>query len=199
MWISDSWLRIPKDESANLAITLKPKKNKSSKGIVKMPYFFTREELEAKTDKELKRMCVYELDLPGMTKKRKDVVIDAILAHYGTAAMAAASGADPDEIEIDEPEIEDQFAGTFTSVIDKPDEKPGNRNTTTIRVSSGAAAGDFSVAGRTIGEVRGLLAEVLNIDQMSNGIVNGKNVDDDYVIQENDNVEFMKPAGKKGC
>ena len=163
-----------------------------------MPYYFSREELEAKTDKELKRMCVYELDLPGLTKKRKDVVIDAIMETYGANSAAAIAAAGP-EGEMDAPEIEDQFAGTFTSVIDKPEEDFGKRNTTTIRVSSGAAAGDFSVAGRTVGEVRDLLAEVLNVDPMSKGIVNGKNVEDDYAIQIDDNVEFLKPAGKKGC
>ena len=41
---------------------------------------FTREQLEAKTVRELKNMCVYELGLPGLTKKDKTTVIDAIMA-----------------------------------------------------------------------------------------------------------------------
>ena len=40
---------------------------------------FTRADLEAKTAKELKRMCVDELGIVGVTKKPKDDVINAIL------------------------------------------------------------------------------------------------------------------------
>ena len=40
---------------------------------------FTREQLEAKTVRELKNMCVYDLDIPGFTKKDKATVINAIM------------------------------------------------------------------------------------------------------------------------
>ncbi len=154
---------------------------------------YSRTQLEDKTSKELKRMCVYELEIPGMTKKSKEVVISAILEKFGTkaapASIAAAKGGKNPL---------GQMQGTFTSFLDKPKEKFGNRNTTTIRVSSGASAAKFSVVGETVGTVSELLREVLNVDRMSTGLVNGKEVPKDYVLKENDNLEFLKPAGKKG-
>lgn len=157
---------------------------------------FTREELEAKNAKELKRMCVYELDIPGMTKKPKPVVINAIMEKFGrgsggsaSISKPAAAGAAPLTA----------LEGTFTSHLDKPGAVFGNRNTTTIRVSNGASSGNFPVSGRKVSEVSELLREVLNVDRMSNGLVNGKPVDSDYVLKDGDTLEFMKPAGKKGC
>lgn len=154
------------------------------------------------TSKELKRMCVYELDIPGMTKKPKDVVIGAILEKYGAPdssprksasfspakAMAPPKSANPLT----------QVQGTFTSLLNKPSEKFGNRTTTMIRVSSGAAHGNFDVVGKTVGQVSQLLREVLNVDKMSTGIVNGAEKSSDYVLAEGDNLEFLKPAGNKG-
>ncbi len=156
---------------------------------------YSRTQLEDKTSKELKRMCVYELEIPGMTKKAKDVVISAILEKFGTKTASAPAfiptakgGKNP----------LGQVQGTFTSFLDKPKGKFGNRNTTTIRVSSGASAAKFSVVGETVETVSELLREVLNVDRMSTGLVNGKEVPKDYVLKENDNLEFLKPAGKKG-
>jgi len=36
------------------------------------------------------------------------------------------------------------------------------------------------------------------VDRLSTGLVNGKQVGEDYVLQAGDNLEFLKPAGKKG-
>ena len=49
---------------------------------------FTREQLEAKTAVELKRMCVDELAIPGMTKKPKNV---EQLAKLGEEILEALS------------------------------------------------------------------------------------------------------------
>ena len=46
---------------------------------------YKRETLEAKTSKELKRMCSQRLGLPGMWKKSKVEVIDAIMAKFANA------------------------------------------------------------------------------------------------------------------
>ena len=154
---------------------------------------YSRNQLESMNSKELKRMCVYELEIPGMTKKPKDTVISAILEKFGTTsapASIAASKGGKNPL--------GQVQGTFTSFLDKPKAKFGNRNTTTIRVSSGASAAKFSVVGETVGAVSELLREILNVDRMSTGLVNGKEVAKDYVLTENDNLEFLKPAGKKG-
>ncbi len=150
---------------------------------------FTKDQLEDKTSRELKRMCVYELNIPGMTKKTKDVVIAAIMAEYGAPASASISKSGP--------VTGIEFTGR--SVITKPDGAFGARATTTIHVSCGASSGNFPVVGRTVKQVGEFLREVLNVDQLSTGLINGKEVDGDYVLKQSDNLEFLKPAGKKGC
>lgn len=152
---------------------------------------FTREQLDGKTAKELKRMCVYELDIPGMTKKDKNTVINAILGKFGgaTASAAIAPGSQAGVAGI-------EFTGRST--ITKPDGQFGARTTTTLHVSCGASSGNFPVVGRTVKQVGEFLREVLNVDKLSTGLVNGKEVDGDYVLRQSDNLEFLKPAGKKG-
>jgi hypothetical protein len=159
-----------------------------------MGTFFTKEQLEEKTAKELKRMCVYELDLPGLTKKSKDIVIDAIMMEYGEDAEGAT-------IAPAAPEAPAGVAGlefTGRSAITKPDGEFGSRTTTTLHVSCGASSGNFPVAGRTVKQVGEFLREILNVDRLSTGLVNGAEVDGDYVLKQGDNLEFLKPAGKKG-
>ena len=149
---------------------------------------FNREQLEEKTSKELKRMCVQELDLPGLTKKSKDVVIDAIMDCYGGVTLASV--ADTDKI------AGVEFTGR--SIMTKPDGEFGQRTTTTLHVSCGASSGNFPVVGRTVKQVGEFLREVLNVDRLSTGLINGAEVDPDYVLKQGDNLEFLKPAGKKG-
>ena len=151
---------------------------------------FTREQLEARTSKDLKNMCVYELNLPGLTKKDKDTVINAILASYGAKAAVAPSAAAG-------PVTGVEFTGR--SVITKPGASFGQRATTTLHVSCGASSGNFPVVGRSVKQVGEFLREVLNVDKLSTGLVNGKEVDADYILKQGDNLEFLKPAGKKGC
>lgn len=149
---------------------------------------FNRTQLEGKTARELKRMCVEELNLPGLTKKTKDVVIDAIMAAYGTAGASISKTAAVTGIE---------FSGIST--MTKPGGSFGSRTTTTIHVSCGASSGNFPVVGRTVKQVGEFLREVLNVDRLSTGLINGKEADGDYVLKQGDNLEFLKPAGKKGC
>ncbi len=154
---------------------------------------FTRETLEAKTAVELKRMCVDELGLPGLTKKPKDVVIAAILDTFGsttatiakpkTAKAAAMSG----------------VAFQAQSTLTKPSAPFGSKTSTAIQVSCGASSGNFPVAGRSVKEVGDFLREVLNVDRLSTGLVNGKEAQADYILKPGDTLEYLKPAGKKGC
>jgi hypothetical protein len=88
---------------------------------------------------------------------------------------------------------------TGRSVITKPAGQFGSRTTTTIHVSCGASSGNFPVVGRSVKQVGEFLREVLNVDQLSTGLVNGKDVGAEYVLKQGDNLEFLKPAGKKGC
>lgn len=158
---------------------------------------FTREQLEAKTSVDLKAMCVNELNLPGLTKKSKDVVIRAILGSYGSGSAPRAKSAGITKATGKTPMAGVEFAGQST--ITKPGASFGHKTTTTIQVSCGASSGNFPVAGRTVKEVGDFLREVLNVDRLSTGLVNGKEVKGDYALTPGDTLEFLKPAGKKGC
>ncbi len=148
----------------------------------------TREQLEARTVAELKRMCVYDFGIAGMSKKRKDEIIDAIIGHQASS----------DVVEAVSPTVT-SLQGDFSSVLTKPEADRGSRTTTTLRVSCGASSGDFDVVGKTVGAVAEFLREILNVDRLAAGIVNGNTVDDSYVLQTGDNLEYLKPAGRKGC
>jgi hypothetical protein len=156
---------------------------------------FTPAQLEEKTAVELKRMCVQELGIPGMTKKPKQVVVNAILAKYGatTTASVAPSAAPAASGKVTGVE----FSGH--SVLTNPGAPFGHKTSTTIRVSSGASSGNFPVVGKKVAEVGEFLREVLNVDKLSTGLVNGKEVGGDYILKTGDTLEFLKPAGKKGC
>lgn len=176
---------------------------------------FTREELETKTSKILKRICIDELKLPGLSKKGKGVVIDAMLSHYATLDNSMEL-VDVKDDEYDDGNNDDEYdennennevksnnpikalSFNLNSIMTKPNANFGNKNITTIHVSCGASSGEFPVAGRTVFEISEFLREALNVSRMSIGLVNGKEVKDDYIVQSGDNVEYLKPAGQKG-
>jgi hypothetical protein len=156
---------------------------------------YKRETLEEKTVRDLRQLVV-KLGIVGYTKKPKSEIIDAIMAKYGVATTSAAAA-----IAADGP-ITSALSGveaTFQSSVTKPGLKPGDRLSTTVQVSCGASSGRFPVAGRSVAEVGEFLREVLNVDRLSTGLVNGKEVASDYKLKEGDTLEFLKPAGKKGC
>jgi len=146
---------------------------------------FTREQLEGKTVSELRRMVV-DSGLTGISKKRKPVLVESLMSLQ-----------EPDDNVMENGDMKGvEF--NATSIMTKPDAREGDKTTTTIHVSCGASSGNFPVVGRTVREVGEFLREVLNVDQMSTGLVNGKQVDGDYVLADDDNLEFLKPAGRKG-
>jgi len=146
---------------------------------------FTREQLEGMTVSELRRMVV-DSGLTGISKKRKPVLVESLMSLQEPDDNVMANG-DMKGVEFN-----------ATSIMTKPDARQGDKTTTTIHVSCGASSGNFPVVGRTVREVGEFLREVLNVDQMSTGLVNGKQVDGDYVLADDDNLEFLKPAGRKG-
>ena len=166
---------------------------------------FTREELEERTAKDLKRLCVDELGLVGMSKQPKDAVVTAILDNFAMAPAGGASAPTPvaevaplrGPVSSNAKEITGiEFAAR--SIMTKPSAPKGGKTTTTIHVSCGASSGNFPVAGKTVKEVGDFLREVLNVDELSTGIVNGNAVDANYKLKDGDNLEYLKPAGKKG-
>jgi len=155
---------------------------------------YTREELGNKTVKELKNMCVYELEIPGFTKKRKDDVIDAIMAKCGAETSGEAA-----EITAEESGGIEGIEFKASSTLERPEADFGFKTSTVIHVSCGASSGKFPVVGKSVAEVGEFLREVLNVDKLSTGLVNGQEVAGDYILDSGDHLEYLKPAGKKGC
>jgi len=162
----------------------------------------TKKELMDKTNAELRQMCK-NLGIVGMTKKRKDVIIDALLAN-DKANAAATAAKESDTATITKPKVTPtvapltSMAYQMQSTLTKPGAKVGDKCTTTLLVSCGANSGSFPVAGRSVGEVKGFLKEALNIPSFPDAVVNGKKVEDSYILTETDTLEFLKPAGRKG-
>lgn len=148
---------------------------------------YKRETLEAKTVKELRQLVV-KLGIAGKTKLPKNMIIDAIMGGGGGSSKPAAISSKALE----------GVEGTFQSSMTKPSAPFGFKTSTTMQVSCGASSGRFPVVGRTVAEVGEFLREVLNVSKLSTGLVNGKEIAGDYVLQEGDVLEFLKPAGKKG-
>ena len=156
---------------------------------------YSRSDLEGMTAKGLKKMAFNQLGLVGLSKKPKDDVVDAILASQdGGAAISPKKAAR--KAKAAGPMTGIQFTGS--SVLSNPSAPFGSKTTTTIHVSCGASSGSFPVMGKTVREVGEFLREVLNVDRLSTGLVNGKEADAGYVLKSGDRLEFLKPAGRKG-
>jgi hypothetical protein len=152
---------------------------------------YSRAELEAMNDKLLKKMALHKMGITGISKKVKSEVIDTILAKQDSGSASVSSA----------PKASGAMSGldfTGRSVMADPRAPFGQRATTTIHVACGANSGSFDVVGRKVTEVADFLREVLNIDRLSTGLVNGKEVDASYSLKSGDRLEFLKPAGRKG-
>ncbi len=167
----------------------------------------TRSELMEKTVAELRGMCV-KAGIKGMTKKRKDIIVGALMenqtpsksidkkgkvipskkkgGHTAALSKAVTSG----------PVTEAEFQ--MSSVMTKPGGRSGDKCTTAIQVQCGANSGKFPVIGKTVGAVAEFLREVLNVDRLAEGLVNGEKVKSSYILTSDDTLEFLKPAGRKG-
>ena len=171
----------------------------------------TYDTLDTKTVAEL-RAIVRSRGIVGFLKKNKDLTIKAILDDMGNTAIEATPAvvaptktmtkSHTEKLKatmpaaMPTPVTSAQF--TMSSVLTKPSAKFGDKTTTTIQVSCGANSADFPVLGKSVGAVQEFLKEVLNIDRLAEGQVSGKSVKADYVLQEGDVLEFIKPAGRKG-
>ncbi len=160
---------------------------------------YTRETLNGKTVAELRQLCKNKT-IVGMSKKRKDIIIDAILNKQkeNNEAPRINNTVIKESEPVGDPNSINKASFEMNSSLTHPYKSFGDRATTTIRVSCGAASSQFPVIGKTVGAVKEFLREVLNIDKMAGGLVNGKQVEDYYILKTGDNLEFMKPAGRKG-
>ncbi len=163
----------------------------------------TNETLTEKTVAELRGICKAR-GIRGMTKKRKDIIVSQILLMNkaaeidspATIAKGPVKSSKVTPIKNDGPVTAARF--NLNSVLTSPYAQKGNKTTTTIQVSCGANTSEFPVVGKTVGAVQEFLKEVLNIDRIATGQINGKAAEANYILAEGDVLEFIKPAGRKG-
>lgn len=68
-----------------------------------------------------------------------------------------------------------------------------------VRVMCGGYDEEHNLAGQTVGYVRKMMAEVANIEDNPQILVNGtRQENDDYVLQGGEILEFVKAVGEKG-
>lgn len=77
--------------------------------------------------------------------------------------------------------------------------QPGRASAGLVKVSYGVHSLEAAIAGKAVGEVRQALKEPLNIDPRALALVNGRDVAASYVLKADDQLEFVRLAGEKGC
>ena len=157
-----------------------------------------QEDLNEKTVAELRTMC-FTYGINGMSRARKDDIIAALEEYFEDCDSPDACDKDTDST---------QNAGSdsgivsmnaqLSSYVNLKSKSDNDKYITNITVSCGAASGNFPVVGKTVGAVSEFLREVLNIDRLSVGVINGEQVTDDYVLSTGDSLEFLKAGGRKG-
>ena len=70
---------------------------------------------------------------------------------------------------------------------------PGN-----VEIVHGAYSRSLPLAGSTIAEIREEAEEELGIPKDARPVVDGQEVDENYIIQADQTVTFVKHAGEKG-
>jgi hypothetical protein len=68
-----------------------------------------------------------------------------------------------------------------------------------IKVIHGANDEEFELVGQKVSSVRASLVDAFNIPGDALALVNGEQVNNDYVLVANDTLEFIKAAGVKGA
>ncbi len=68
-----------------------------------------------------------------------------------------------------------------------------------VKISYGVHTLEVAIAGKSVGEVRQALKEALNIDPRALALVNGRDVAASYLLNEGDQLEFVRLAGEKGA
>lgn len=159
---------------------------------------YSREDLNSMTAKDLKKMAFQQLGIPGLSKQPKDAVVDSIIAYQDRSSGASVTAKATKKAQAAAVGPIQGLNFTGESVLTNKSAAFGNKTTTTIHVSCGASSGSFPVTGKTVREVGEFLREVLNVDRLSTGLVNGKEADASYVLKSGDRLEFLKPAGRKG-
>lgn len=67
-----------------------------------------------------------------------------------------------------------------------------------VRVVHGVNEGYFDIDGKSVGSIRKSLREVFNIPGDASALIGGKEVGDEFIVEGNMTLEFVKEAGVKG-
>ena len=67
-----------------------------------------------------------------------------------------------------------------------------------VRVSNGVNTLSADLAGQTLGEIRTACRQALNIDPAAKVYLNGDEGQPDTMVEDEDNVQFIKASGSKG-
>lgn len=67
-----------------------------------------------------------------------------------------------------------------------------------ITVINGVNTLSAGLSGRSVADVRAMLAQALNIDPASKAVVGGEDVAESYQLADGDELEFVKASGTKG-
>jgi hypothetical protein len=136
-----------------------------------------RDSLSEKTVAELREIC-RKKKIPGMSKARKDDIIDSLLKSSDT-------------------KVEKMYTELYTTITKVGGEIKDVE--TMVHISAGAASLNQPLVGETVGSVAEKFKHILNINARDiNPLINGKSVNESYVLKARDNLEFLKPASVKG-
>ena len=149
------------------------KKSQRKEEVKMFDYKTRRKELNKNyTVRELRQMCVHSYGISGVSKLRKNQIIDKIL-EYKAHKLGIT--------EID-------FRGISILTSEQPKEF-----STIIYVSCSASSNRYSkLVGRKVLEISNFFKEALNIELNSIPFVNGKEASMDYVLKHGDIVELIK-------
>lgn len=78
--------------------------------------------------------------------------------------------------------------------LDRLEKAVGN-----VKCIHGANDDTFAVAGQKVSTVRASLVDAFNIPADALTFVDGEQVDGNYILQENQVIEWVRQAGVKGC
>jgi hypothetical protein len=145
--------------------------------------------LEAKTVVELRELCK-KYGIAGMSKARKDDIVESILQFYDDLEDSYSS--ESNETTVDDSKVPYINANVCSFL------KNDNSYQTLISVSCGAASSNYPVVGRSAGYVKATYREILNIETDAKAIVNGNEVNDSCILKSGDTLEFVRKAGVKG-
>ena len=149
------------------------------------------ENMEEMTVVELRQLCL-KYGITGQSKARKADIIEKLEEFFYESE-------EDDSYEVEEevrPNTNAEGLAHITASIYS--QNKSGTFASIVSVSCGAASGNYPVVGKTVGYVKATYKEILNIESDAGAIVNGKNVEDSYVLMSTDVLEFVRKAGQKG-